>query len=521
MKCKYSVRCFSSKGAYLVLLWTLLLSFVICSFYYSMGRISPLSWRHTKWWISVPIAEVLIYAPLLGWLADAKYGNYEVFKFGAVLLFVSTVVNCLMLILELVVWDSNHVLNWIHLCLGGSLFMIGACACMTTALPLGLNQMPDASSSSIASYIAWFVSTIFAGLFLGRGAHIIIKHCTNETMQLNFNLMWALLMSICMSIAVSSIFAFSPKWLIVEPKSPQSLKYIYQVLRFTAKHKAPLNRSAFTYWEEKIPPRIDLGKTKYGGPFTTEQVEDVKTVLYLLAFTFSLFFAASAFFFTVDFYDEFFHYITYCKSNTIHLLMGDFFSFCCVWTLVHEFLVYPLFRNKFPSIQKRIGAAFLIMTFVCFICFVLKLALFLSFFNDITIEWIVTVLYFSGTGILGQVLLTSILEFMCAQSPYNMRGLLLSLVVQLILISCVLGTTIGQFLRKKTIQLTWCTVLLFSVKTVICLIGFLLFCVVARWYKMRVRDDDYSTQQVVEEVYDRYLTAAAAHTRSYGTVNNY
>ena len=75
---------------------------------------------------------------------------------------------------------------------------------------------------------------------------------------------------------------FQPKWLIIEPKSSQPLKTIYQVLKFAAKHKAPLNRSALTYWEENIPSRIDLGKSKYGGPFTTEQVEDVKTVLCIM-----------------------------------------------------------------------------------------------------------------------------------------------------------------------------------------------------------------------------------------------
>ena len=41
----------------------------------------------------------------------------------------------------------------------------------------------------------------------------------------------------------------------------------------------PRQRSAFTYCEDTIPSRIDFGKSKYGGPFTTEQVEDVKTLL--------------------------------------------------------------------------------------------------------------------------------------------------------------------------------------------------------------------------------------------------
>ena len=61
------------------------------------------------------------------------------------------------------------------------------------------------------------------------------------------------------------------------------------MLKFAAKHKAPVNRSALTYWEEDIPSRVDLGKSKYGGPFTTEQVEDVKTFLKLLVVSVLLF----------------------------------------------------------------------------------------------------------------------------------------------------------------------------------------------------------------------------------------
>ena len=36
---------------------------------------------------------------------------------------------------------------------------------------------------------------------------------------------------------------------------------------------------AFIYCKDELPSRIDFGKSKYGGPFTTEQVEDVKTFL--------------------------------------------------------------------------------------------------------------------------------------------------------------------------------------------------------------------------------------------------
>ena len=60
------------------------------------------------------------------------------------------------------------------------------------------------------------------------------------------------------------------------------------MLRYAWNHTCPENRSAFTYWEEDIPPRIDLGKLKYGGPFTTEEVEDTKTFFRIILIFFSL-----------------------------------------------------------------------------------------------------------------------------------------------------------------------------------------------------------------------------------------
>ena len=50
-----------------------------------------------------------------------------------------------------------------------------------------------------------------------------------------------------------------------------------------------MNQSAFTYCEDHTPSRLDLGKNQYGGPFTTEEVEDVKTFLRLLLLLLTLF----------------------------------------------------------------------------------------------------------------------------------------------------------------------------------------------------------------------------------------
>ena len=100
-----------------------------------------------------------------------------------------------------------------------------------------------------------------------------------------------------------------------------------------------------------------------------------------------------------------------------------------------------------------------------------------------------------------------------------MRGLLLSIAVLLMLASSGAQISFRFYLTTKLCTQPWCPLVPYSVQLALHTIGFLLFCVVARWYKKRVRDDSYFTQQVVEEVYDRYLTAAAAQSRFYRATN--
>ena len=177
--------------------------------------------------------------------------------------------------------------------------------------------------------------------------------------------------------------------------------------------------------------------------------------------------------------------------------------------IVYELVVYPLTRNKLPSILKRIGTVSLMMTLVSFTCFTVKLAIYLSHSDSSTAEFIINIFYHVTNGVLSQVLTTCTLEFVCAQSPNNMRGFFTSVFLPLFLLSFGAGYACGYYLATEICRRPWCSFVLFLVKCVACLTGFILFCVVARWYKMRVRYDDQSPQRVVEEVYDRYLITAA------------
>ena len=57
---------------------------------------------------------------------------------------------------------------------------------------------------------------------------------------------------------------------------------VVSVLKYVKKHRYPLQRSAFTYCDDYIPSRLDFAKERYGGPFTTEQVENVKAFLRII-----------------------------------------------------------------------------------------------------------------------------------------------------------------------------------------------------------------------------------------------
>ena len=281
-KCKYRVRWFYSKGAFLVLVWIMLLT-ITC---FSVGHVLNITYTAIlqndglnipKWVNAIPAIFGMFGAVFSGWLADAKLGNYRVLKCSFVLLFFTSLC-CSACTIVPGNMPYIYVKSFLF-CIGVGTFVVSTVACLVTLLQLGLDQMPDASSSSITSFISWFIFSIFAGIWIST---LSIHFYSNKTLSILIFQLYSLVPPFCVTGVLVSDFIFAKKLLIIEPKSPQSLKTIYQVLKFAAKHKAPLNRSALTYWEEDVPSRMDLGKSRYGGPFTTEQVEDVKTILRLL-----------------------------------------------------------------------------------------------------------------------------------------------------------------------------------------------------------------------------------------------
>ena len=519
-KIKYRVRYFYSKGAFLVLLWTSLITATVLPFNHDLvsgfhkGAFMFKDRTTTKYWYLL-LVLLFVSIPLAGWLADRKFGNYKVFKAGSVLLFIAAIVRSTQIILRSSIEDTD--LTWKGIILAVQIIscligLIGIAACLVTALQLGLDQMPDASADNITSFIAWFAFSILAGFWMSSTLQNGINSCIRQIEHVSIIL--HLFPAVCMAIICGSMFTLAPKYLIVEPKSPKSLKIIYQVLKFAAKHKAPINRSAFTYWEDNIPSRLDLGKSKYGGPFTTEQVEDVKTFFKIMIIFIPIFIAFVE--------SESPILVSYLHAHQMACTSQLLFSFTfnlwwAIATVVYEFCVHPFIRNKLPSTLKRIGIVVVLIFLINCLSLVLSTVNYnLQFMNNTSTSDFTTFYYYYWpwinqilSEIVALLLTVAVLEFVCAQSPYNMRGLLTGFATFIIFSSVSLNSLVSDIISQAQTQTYLYVVIIYgSIQTGLSLVGFILHCVLARWYKRRVRDEDYSPHRVVEEVYDRYLSQA-------------
>ena len=366
--------------------------------------------------------------------------------------------------------------------------------------------MPDASSTDIINYILWYGISVTVGFWSSNSLYQIIKDCSSQQL---FVQIWSLYPIFCTSILLCSLFVFGEKWLIIEPKSPQSLKDIYRVLKFAAKHKSPLNRSAFTYWEEAIPSRLDLGKSRYGGPFTIEQVENVKTFFRLLTtlvpvcvniLSSNVYGALYLLDHPLNISDLPQH------TSCVYTVLSKFtyIPFWCsmVTLLLYKFIIFQFFKHRLGSSLKRIGILTL-MGFVLYVVFFIFSVISLMLLKQPASQW-PFVIYSILSYALFALFCAFTVEFVCAQSPYSMRGLLSGLVFFTIFAFAQLGETFGLILTHQCGTKT-CKIIQYSIGAGLSVIGLLLYIVVARRYKLRVRDEGYDLYEVVRDTYYRYL----------------
>ena len=110
-----------------------------------------------------------------------------------------------------------------------------------------------------------------------------------------------------------------------------------------------------------------------------------------------------------------------------------------------------------------------------------------------------------------------IFEFLCSQAPFGMLGMLIGLFWFLRAIHIDISSAITLvFQYGHTIDgpsvlscMTWLSLLL----GLIAVIGLIVYVLVARWYVLRVRDDDLYLRAAIEDHFEHQLISEAEYMK--------
>ena len=252
----------------LLLIWVVLLHF-------SWSIIQDYPVNHIEVILSASALFSYSFASLVGWLADVRFGRYEVIKFDSLASFLASI---LYYIAMLTIGGASTLSN-VFLSLAIVIAGFGYTCNLASILPFLTDQIVGATSDELSVVVRWFCWAEFFGLCL---SNIVVYYSKKSFRISNDNMSLTTLLAIIPLAVIVISDCLCQQWLDRTHKVTNPIKLIIQVLNYTRKHRYPERRSAFTYIDEEQPTRMDYGKDKFGGPFTEEEVEDVKTVLRLL-----------------------------------------------------------------------------------------------------------------------------------------------------------------------------------------------------------------------------------------------
>ena len=450
--------------------------------------------------ISVTKFLSLLLAPLVGLLADAKFGRYEIIKTGSLISFFASLLYYFTLLSG---EDASLLKSWLF-CAATILVCFGDTCYSAAMLPFLSDQLIGASSDSLSAVVRWYYWAKHVGFGL---CDIILMN----TLGIKFGAV--LFFAVPLAVIIISD-CLCQQWLDRTHKVTNPIKLITQVLNYTRKHSYPERRSAFTYIDEEQPTRMDFGKTKFGGPFTEEEVEDVKTVLRLipLIICFSLFVITLAYTPVA---------ILEGKGNVDIVINNGLKNWLSPVLLIpfYQFLVRPCIR-KSPSMLRCIGVA-MVMCAVGYILLATSAVVGVVYSHDVhsylscthNISQPVYIVHWYWK--IGPLLLYSIgktivcvlaLEFVIAQSPDNMKGFVLGLtlasngLVYLVLVEAI------------KLKITLC----YDLQALVVLsLLFVVFLVLSKCYTLRERNREINIQAIVEEHYQRYMDQEEEYRRTH------
>ena len=470
----YHFQFIRSKGAVLVLLWDLMIGIIQNALVYSANDTTS----NVIEWISLSISFLLA-----GHLGDACFSRYKLIIIGSYLAMALLIAQFIALIVE-----SSLPIMVVY-----GLLLITVASVRVTLLPFNNDQLTASSSDELSAVVHWH----YVGPFI-----VVFWKDLMPSFAVGFTP--TVICSVCITVILVSHSLFNHYLDTTPTNTTNPVKLIVRVLCYARKHKYPENRSALTYWEEEAPSRLDLGKEKYGGPFTEEEVEDVKTVIRLLpiiAVCIIPDLSINEFIIGVNYYG--------CDESFIAEIALSILGFILI--LLYQFLIHPCFYKYIPSMLKRIGLALVLISVINIAFTIMTMIgkttghLHCLVALDELVPLPTGAVTWNLIFIIPKVLIwygftVTIFEFILAQTPNFMKGTFIGLWyscrVLRVPINFVLFLPFLHYIHLgESLGRGFYFFLTRAVLSVSCL---LLFIFIAKRYRFRVREVEINIHQIAE-----------------------
>ena len=553
--------CLKSKAAILILIWTFSMAILqgitfsnTYSLIYILGFLVNTNFVIIVGCVYIFYAILQLFYPLAGLLADVRFGRYRSvicslwsLLAGFVLILMSFLLSFSKFYLPLGTLPWSYAVLAIMLAMLAVPIIIGIFLYVSSIvtfnanfIQFGLDQLHDAPTEHLVIFIHWCVLVSNIGMLVTDVSVDLSSTASCQSYFLPLSLTYSLCLFAFVLLFVSLCVGYCKRrvWFLTDSASRNPYKLVYKVINFTRKHKIPIRRSAFTYCEDELPSRMDFGKEKYGGPFTTEQVENVKVFFGILKVLLSLgpVFAVERSTTTVlPLFSK--HLSRYSSSCASFLLSSGTAPYLLVVILLSAYII--LLRSYvidyIPGIFKRIGLGMMLLVIPIACCLILDSVghtkVLYSFGNegssnhssecvltmpyisingsdndplDINPLFLAIPFFFQAAG--SMIFYIAVFEFIFSQSPHSMKGLLIGTLFAIRGIFQLLGALMFMFPFlgwKLSSFFPSCGFVYYLINLFVCLVGVLAYMWTARRFKRRQRDEPDNIYRYAEEYYSK------------------